>query len=210
MSNGAESLFATKTNVSNSTIIEVPRASYYLLQPDILRNLIIMSLVWLSTSFGYYLILSLVNTFSKVYVSGLTSSFSEMAAYIISGLFYEKIGVKLSLILAFSISTLGGIAILVWGLQHEDSVLFFVFFLMTKFGVTCTFNINYAANSYFFPTLFATTALGICNFLARLASAFSFVVGEMEEPLPMYLFTILCGLSIIAAFFLKTSEEKSL
>ena len=174
-----------------------------------MTNLIIMSLVWLSTSFGYYLILSLVNTFSKVYISGLTSSFSEMAAYIISGLFYDRIGVKLSLILAFAMSTVGGVLILAWGLQHEDSVLFFVFFLMTKFGVTCTFNINFAANSYFFPTLFAATALGVCNFLARFASAFSFIVGQMEEPLPMILFTALCGLSILAVCFLRTEEKKS-
>ena len=77
-----------------------------------------MSLVWLAASFGYYLILTLVNTFQKVYISGLTSSFSEIAAYIISGLFYDKIGVKLSLILSFTVSTVGGILILAWGLQH--------------------------------------------------------------------------------------------
>ena len=78
-----------------------------------------MSLVWLASSFGYYLILTLTNTFSKVYVTGLTSSFSEMLGYIISGLFYEKIGVKLSLILSFLISTVGGIAILLWGLSND-------------------------------------------------------------------------------------------
>ena len=77
-----------------------------------------MSMVWLSTSFGYYLILTLINTFDDVYISALTSSFSEMVAYVVSGLFYEKIGVKLSLILSFLVSTLGGILILSWGLQH--------------------------------------------------------------------------------------------
>ena len=135
-----------------------------------------MSLVWLASSFGYYLILTLTNTFSKVYVTGLTSSFSEMLGYIISGLFYEKIGVKLSLILSFLISTVGGMAILLWGLSNDDSPWFFFWFLLAKFGVTCSFNINYVANSYFFPILFASTAMGICNFLARLFSAFSFLI----------------------------------
>ena len=161
-----------------------------------------MSVVWLATAFGYYLILSLINTFDEVYVSGLTSSASEMIAYVLSGLLYDKIGVKLSFIIAFSISTFGGILILVWGLNHESSIWFFVCFLLTKFGVTCTFNINFVANSYFFPTLFTATALGLCNFLARLASAFSYLVSEMEEPLPMYLFTILCALAGICSFFL--------
>ena len=76
----------------------------------------LMSLVWLSTAFGYYLILTLVNTFDKVYVTALTSSASEITAYIVSGLFYEKIGVKLSLVLSFAVSTVGGVLILAWGL----------------------------------------------------------------------------------------------
>ena len=95
---------------------EPPPISYYLKQKKIFFNLIIMSVIWLATSFGYYLILSLINTFDDVYISGLTSSLSEMIAYVISGLLYEKIGVKLSFIIAFAISTLGGVLILAWGL----------------------------------------------------------------------------------------------
>lgn len=77
-----------------------------------------MSVVWLAASFGYYLILSLTNTFTQVYLTALTSSFSEMIAYVVSGLFYMKVGVKLSLILSFAISTFGGLLILFWGLDH--------------------------------------------------------------------------------------------
>lgn len=109
-------------------------------------NLVLMSIVWLSTAFGYYLILTLINTFDNVYATGLTSSASEMVGYVLSGLFAERVGVKLSLIVSFLISTVGGVLILAWGLQHQDSPLFFVCFLLTKFGVTCTFNINFVAN----------------------------------------------------------------
>ena len=112
---------------------EIPPASYFLKQPKILANTIIMSFVWLASSFGYYLILSLTNTFDHVYISAFTSSFSEMVAYVVAGVFYLKIGVKLSLILAFAMSTLGGILILIWGLNNQDSPIFFIFFLFAKF-----------------------------------------------------------------------------
>ena len=186
----------------------VPTTSFYLKQPKILTNLVLMCIVWLSTSFGYYLILTLINTFDKVYISALSSSFSEMVAYVISGIFYQKVGVKLSLTLSFVISTIGGILILAWGLKHESSPWFFVCFLLTKFGITCTFNINFVANQYFFPTLFAATALGVCNFLARLASSFSFIVSEMDEPLPMILFTVLCTIAALASAFLNTEKKQ--
>ena len=97
---------------------EAPPTSYYLKQRQIFVNLVMMSIVWLATVFGYYLILSLINTFDKVYVSGLTSSLSEMIGYIISGLVYQRIGVKLTLIISFSISAVGGVLILAWGLHH--------------------------------------------------------------------------------------------
>ena len=168
-----------------------------------------MSLVWLTASFGYYLIATLINMFDDPYETALTSAGSEMLAYLISGLFYERIGVKTSLILSYAISTVGGIAILSWGLQNDGSVLFLLQFLMAKFGVTCAFNITFAANAYFFPVLFAATAMGVCNFLARLFSSFSFVFGRMEEPIPMILFTILVALSSVAPFFLVTTKKEN-
>ena len=75
-----------------------------------------MSIVWFATAFGYYLILMLVNTFDYIYITGMVSSLTEITAYVLSGLFYERIGVKTSLIIGFSISTIGGCLILVWGL----------------------------------------------------------------------------------------------
>ena len=64
------------------------------------------------------------------------------------------------------------------------------------------------ANSYFFPTLFAATAMGACNFLARVSSAFSYIVSEMDEPTPMYIFTSLCALSAVCSFFLVENEKE--
>ena len=75
-----------------------------------------MSLVWLTSSFGFYLILSLINTFDEIYITGLTSSFSDILSYVVGGYFYEKAGVKVTLIVCFAMSTLGGILIISWGL----------------------------------------------------------------------------------------------
>ena len=91
---------------------------YFLKQRKIFLNLVNLTVVWLATAFGYYLLLTLTNSFDKVYMTGLVSSFSEMIGYILSGLFAERIGVKISLIVSFLISTFGGVLILVWGLQH--------------------------------------------------------------------------------------------
>jgi MFS family permease len=187
---------------------EVVPTSFFLKQPKILTNLILMSLVWLATSFCCYLLLTLTNTFERVYLTALTQSFTDIVANGISGYLYERIGVKLSFIISFAISAFGGILILVWGLDHQESAGFFACFLLAKFGVTGCFNICYAANNYFFPTLFAATAFGICNFLARAFSSFSFIVSQLDEPLPMYFFTGLCLLTGFASIMLRTPDKE--
>ena len=75
-----------------------------------------MSFVWLATSFCFYLIQMLSNTFEDIYVTGIISGVSEFIGYVIAGLVYERIGVKYSFIIAFLISALGGVLILAWGL----------------------------------------------------------------------------------------------
>lgn len=42
-----------------------------------------------------------------------------------------------------------------------------IFVILTKFGISGSFVVVYVATAETFPTLFATTAMGFCNFLAR-------------------------------------------
>ena len=177
-------------------------AMYYLRQRKICINLSIMSVVWLATAFSYYLILSLINTFDDVYKTALASSFSELVAYAVGGILYEKLGVKWSLVACFSSSAIGGFLILFWGLDNQSSVWFLVIFLFVKFGISATYNINYAANSYFFPTLFTATAMGCCYFLASFFTSFSYVVAALPQPIPMVVFTSLTSLTAVMSLFL--------
>ena len=54
-----------------------PSTMHFLRQPRVLANLCIMISVWLATSFDYYLILYLVNTFKQLYLCAIASSLSE-------------------------------------------------------------------------------------------------------------------------------------
>ena len=180
---------------------------FYLKQTTILTNLIIMSTVWLSTSFCGFLMNMLSNTFKDEYVTGIVNGLSEIVANTIASIIYEKLGVKPSIIITYTIATLGGVLILIWGLKDQGSAYFLVFFFMVKFGVCANFTIIYAANNLLFPTLFAATAMGICNFLARLFSSLSFFAENIEQPIPMIIFTVCCAATIVVAFFLRTKKQ---
>ena len=166
-----------------------------------------MSLNWLASSFNYYMVGFLLKYFpGTIYVNGTTSSLSELAACLSAGYLYTKLGVKKSFVIAFGIASVGGFGILWFEIatnfysgeeQTTESFLFPFLVLFAKFGISLAFTVNYLCNLDLFPVLFAATALGFCNFLARLFTIFSPEVAEIQSLLPMILFS---SFSIVTMF----------
>jgi hypothetical protein len=97
-------------------------------------------------------------------------------AIAVAGLLYGKLGMKLSFTLLFSLSVIGGICILFLG---ESSTFWMPFFVvLAKFGIAGGFVIVYVSTVDVFPTLFCATALGFCNFFARVLTIFAPLVAE--------------------------------
>ena len=77
-----------------------------------------MMCVWLITSFNYYLIQFLINTFDQIYTTAIFSSVSEMIGIVAGGIFYNRLGVKGSFSLSFSVALVGAFLIITYGLAH--------------------------------------------------------------------------------------------
>lgn len=163
--------------------------------------------VWLVTSFNYYLIQFLINTFKQIYTTAIFSSISEIVGIVAGGALYQYYGVKGSLSLSFFIATVGAMAIVGYGLAHQESWLFPLFILVAKFGISSAFNIVYVSHSEVFPVLFAATALGICNFITRIFTGISPILAQIEEPFPMVIFTLLSLLGIIIVWGVQQGGE---
>ena len=166
-----------------------------------------MCLIWLTSCSDYFLITFLVNTFKRVYVCAVASSISENLAYPISGVFYAKFGAKASFMTGNGIAAVFGVLILAYGLDHQDDWTFVFLVLFAKFGIACCMSIVYIAHRDIFPDLFAARALGYCNVLARIFSSTSSLLAGMEEPLPIWVFTVTAAISTVAALALVTKSE---
>ena len=79
-------------------------------------NLSIMTTLWLITSFNYYLIQFLVNTFKQIYTTAVCSSVSEIIGIAAGGALYNIYGLKASLSMSFSLALVGACCLLVYGL----------------------------------------------------------------------------------------------
>ena len=123
----------------------------------------------------------------NVYTNIMTSSVADLVGTALSAIFYDRFGVRAAFLLCLVFSIMGGTAILLFNYFTGWMPLFILF---AKLGVSSTFNLVFLANADLFPTLFSATAIGICNFFARLSTTAAPLIAERPEPLPMILYLI--------------------
>lgn len=161
--------------------------------------------LWCATVFDYYLInFQLKYIEGDIYTNTIVSSVSEVCAYLLSGVLYERIGTKVSFISAYILAIIGSIFYVTLGDYHK--ALIPVMVLGSKFGISAAFNDVYLANSLF-PPLYSSTTFGICNFVARLTSMLAPQFAEVQKPVPMILFCIMAALACGVSFLLRIPEE---
>ena len=80
-----------------------------------MTNLKVISMVWLTSTFNFYLVSYLLKYFpGSVYTNSAISSISEIISLFMSARVYTYFGTRNCLIFFYSISTLGGVLILVY------------------------------------------------------------------------------------------------
>lgn len=131
-------------------------------------NLLNLMFLWVVSTFDYNMIsYQLKYIEGDIYTNTIVSSVSEVAAYMISGALYEKIGMKVSFIGSYLIAILGATCYIFYSQENQKLVPLMI--LGSKFGISGAFNTAYLANSIF-PTVYSSTTFGLCNFLGRLVS----------------------------------------
>ena len=138
-----------------------------------------MVVIFISASFGYYLIeYQLRFIKGEMYYNTLTSSSSEIVAYIISGYLMEKLGLKVSFVLAYIISLAGMFSLLFY--SGDDKFMFSLFVMGSKFGLCLSYNLAFLANYGLFPVSIQSTAMGICNIFAKLFTILTPYISELK------------------------------
>ena len=82
-----------------------------------------------------------------------------------------------------------------------------LFVILSKFGISGAFVLIYCSTVDVFPTLFCASALGFCNFFARIITILAPEVAERDPPLPMLLFVSFTALGSILIWLVKPLKE---
>ena len=112
------------------------------------------------------------------------SSFWSLVGHWHGAVWYRHYGVKKSLFICFSVSGAASLIIILWGLDNQDTWVFPWLIVMAEYGLAASFTILFVAHNHIFPVLFAATALGFCNFVSRVASAYVSILVMYDPIIP--------------------------
>ena len=160
------------------------------------KNLFIYIWTWIVASFSYYLTYFFIKYLEgDVFTNTIGAALSEMTGYMLTGIIYERIGLKKSYVVHFLLGAIGSALYL--SLAHLYPDLAPIILLFTVYGVSSSCMNNWLSNS--------STTNGIASFFARFLNILVPQVAEVPQPVPM-LVICLGGISAaIAASMLKTN-----
>ena len=168
-------------------------------------NLFFMTIIWVSCTFSFYMLAYKVKYFpGSLNMNQAASLIAEATAYISVGFLATKYRAKPLFTVFFSMSAVSGLLIILTG--SNANAIFVILVLLAKFGVSAAFGLVYIAHPKMFPTLFSVSSMGIVNFISRLVTIAAPMIAEIAFPVPMLIFTAMCVISAISAFFLIESN----
>ena len=77
-----------------------------------------------------------------------------------------------------------------------------------KFGISSAFCVVYVCHKRCFPTLFATTSLGYCNFVCRFFTAFTPMLAQVSQTMSSQLFALSSTLGAFLVLCLHQIREQ--
>lgn len=193
--------------------------------------------MWTAASFTNYTLLYLNKYLEgSIFVNYYVEAAAGIVAILIAYPIYVNCKTLISFVISYSITLLGSIFILLFESDtispyfvkdaippspHPDGsdedreyhLRYIIPYLtfVAKVGSGTTFTLAYFvsfSNTTTFPVLRRNTAIGICNFVARLATAFAPLVAELDSPIPIAIIVAVSavGLAVSLTFPCPSDE----
>jgi len=172
----------------------------------LLQVIIITVLFSIGNMVFYAVSLNLENMSANPYVNGISLAIAEIAAYAISAVTLNKLGMKVSLLGSFAFTTIGLAGLIFY---WEDEIPCLIFAFTTKFGSAAIDNLLYTMSGLVFPTEILGAALGIALLGTRIGNA-------LAKPLMEFGYEIICGImlglsvsGIFLVLFIKPKKKEN-
>ena len=163
-----------------------------------------MSSIWTCTSVSYFLLGFYIRRLpGDVFYNYYTSAVADTIGILFYASLYKCLKDKWTFYISFLTTILGALLIMLVGFNNPQFMPIFVF--LTKIGTQVAFVNSWVAPIAIFPTLFQTTAFGICGFFSNGMTILAPQYAAYDHPFPTILVTVLCIVAMICTKLLPVS-----
>ena len=129
---------------------------------------------------------------------------SELVAIPVCGFLYKRLKMRALFSILFALTATGAILMEIFPMNGR---LMPVLIVITKFGLSGALCTLTNSTTDVFPAMFAATALGICNFSARVLVSMSPFIAAIQNPIPMWVLTAISILALIVVQFVRRPQQ---
>jgi FtsH-binding integral membrane protein len=139
-----------------------------------------------------------------VFDNAIAIGLSQIVGILLVGSVYKKISIKMTYFAFMCLGAFGVSLILLYVSENNEKTFTFPFFVfLAHTGISACFVLNYYTHSRIFPTLYASTAMGLCNTFARIGGALAPFFVEIPNGFAVKIVLLLIFGSVIAIYFLE-------
>jgi hypothetical protein len=200
-------------------------------------NLTRLSVMWTAASFNSYLLIYLNKYLAgTIYLDFYLEGIASIVAYILGAPLYRNCKTKISFIIALAVTLIGSIGIYMFEAQiispyfiddlgcppspyppesekdrnYHLALIIPWFSFTAKVGANltmyCAYQASYA-NRQSFPILKRSTAIGICNLIARGSTILAPVCAELDKPIPSLILIIVSLIALLVSLTFPSEAQ---
>jgi len=152
--------------------------------PKLSLNLSIATVCWIACSFNYFLLsYDIKNLGGNIFLNSSLIAIAGVSGKLITLGVRKYTSSKISLLICFTVVLISGFGLIFFkeGWMVSASVG------MVLIGIGGAFTLTYFLNNEYFPPLFLGFAFSVTQFGSRSMSILSYLMADLEEPIPMIL-----------------------
>ena len=172
-----------------------------------MRNLILITVIWVTVTFNYYMINFQVKYFPGSFDVNTVAMFaSDIPFCLLAGFLIRQLETRTVFMLFHAIQIVASLTVLAFIDPENPGLDFPILIAFARGGVIAIFVTVWVAHPKMFPTLFAVTSMGISNIFSRSIVILAPMIAEVAFPTPIIIFAILNSISCTCSYFIKAPE----
>ena len=146
----------------------------------------------------------------KTYWESLISASSELPALFVGAFILDKIGRKISLLIAFGVFAFTSFLLIFEGI-HNNTAIGVICVFLARMNISLGFMVLYIYFSEYYPTAIRSTALGMASAIGRIAGMLTSVVSQ-DTPFKVgiLLYAISGGIAFGCSIFLSETMGRAM